>query len=77
MLTPTLLGRARPFEGNSRESNSSAQLRDALAARHLHLHKRDNMVFVAPPLVIDEADLKAGVNTLAAALDAAWSGAGR
>jgi taurine---2-oxoglutarate transaminase len=44
-----------------------------LRARHLHLHKRDNMVFVAPPLVIEEADLKAGVATLGAALDAAWS----
>jgi len=44
-----------------------------LRARHLHLHKRDNMVFVAPPLVIEEADLQAGVATLAEALDAVWS----
>jgi taurine---2-oxoglutarate transaminase len=50
------------------------QVAEQLRARHLHLHKRDNMVFVAPPLVIEEADLKAGVKTLAAALDAAWSG---
>ena len=50
------------------------QVAEQLRARHLHLHKRDNMVFVAPPLVIEEADLKAGVKTLAAALDAAWRG---
>jgi taurine--2-oxoglutarate transaminase len=50
------------------------RLAGELRARHLHLHKRDTMVFVAPPLVIDEADLKAGVRTLGAALDAAWSG---
>jgi taurine--2-oxoglutarate transaminase len=50
------------------------QVADQLRARHLHLHKRDNMVFVAPPLVIEEAELKTGVKTLAAALDAAWSG---
>jgi taurine--2-oxoglutarate transaminase len=49
------------------------RLGQELRARHLHLHKRDNMVFVAPPLVIEEADLKAGVATLAAALDAAWA----
>jgi taurine--2-oxoglutarate transaminase len=44
-----------------------------LRARHLHLHKRDNMVFVAPPLVVTEDDLAAGVRTLGEALDSAWS----
>jgi taurine--2-oxoglutarate transaminase len=44
-----------------------------LRARHLHLHKRDNMVFVAPPLVIDETDLQAGLSTLSEALDAVWA----
>jgi taurine--2-oxoglutarate transaminase len=45
-----------------------------LRARHLHLHKRDNLIFVAPPLVVTEEDLAAGVRTLGEALDAGWSG---
>jgi taurine--2-oxoglutarate transaminase len=49
------------------------RLAEELRARHLHLHKRDNMVFVAPPLVIEEPDLQAGVATLGAALDAVWA----
>jgi taurine--2-oxoglutarate transaminase len=48
------------------------KLAGELRARHLHLHKRDNMVFVAPPLVIEEADLQAGVTALGEALDAVW-----
>lgn len=48
------------------------QLAQELRARHLHVHKRDNMVFVAPPLVIEEADLQAGVALLGQALDAVW-----
>jgi taurine--2-oxoglutarate transaminase len=49
------------------------RLAHELRARHLHLHKRDNMVFVAPPLVIGEDELEAGVRALGAALDAAWT----
>jgi taurine--2-oxoglutarate transaminase len=48
------------------------RLAGQLRARHLHLHKRDNMVFVAPPLVVSEEDLFAGVRTLGEALDACW-----
>jgi taurine--2-oxoglutarate transaminase len=48
------------------------QLAQELRARHLHVHKRDDMVFVAPPLVIEEADLEAGVALLGQALDAVW-----
>jgi taurine--2-oxoglutarate transaminase len=44
------------------------RLRDALAARHLHLHKRDHMIFVAPPLVASEEDLQAGLDRLGEAL---------
>jgi taurine--2-oxoglutarate transaminase len=44
-----------------------------LRARHLHLHKRDNMVFVAPPLVIEERELDEALRALGAALEAAWS----
>jgi taurine---2-oxoglutarate transaminase len=45
------------------------RLRDALAARRLHLHKRDHMVFVAPPLVAGEDDLAEGLARLEEALD--------
>jgi taurine--2-oxoglutarate transaminase len=44
------------------------RLAAALAARHLHVHKRDTMVFLAPPLVISEAELDAGLDRLEAAL---------
>jgi taurine--2-oxoglutarate transaminase len=44
------------------------QLPAALAARRLHVHKRDNMVFVAPPLVVSEAELDDGVERLESAL---------
>jgi acetylornithine/succinyldiaminopimelate/putrescine aminotransferase len=61
---------ALELEASVTEMKSLAQ---ELRARHLHLHKRDNMVFVAPPLVIDEAELHTGVTALAEALDAVWS----
>jgi adenosylmethionine-8-amino-7-oxononanoate aminotransferase len=43
-----------------------------LRARRLHMHKRDGMLFVAPPLVIGEDELDAGVRAVGEALDAAW-----
>jgi taurine--2-oxoglutarate transaminase len=43
-----------------------------LRARRLHLHKRDSMIFIAPPLVIEEAELAGGMDAVGAALDAAW-----
>ena len=42
-------------------------------AQHLHLHKRDHMVFLAPPLVASEADLQAGLDRLGRALDEAFA----
>jgi taurine--2-oxoglutarate transaminase len=47
---------------------ATKKLPGALAARRLHLHKRDNMVFVAPPLVVSEGELEDGVARLEAAL---------
>jgi taurine--2-oxoglutarate transaminase len=44
----------------------------ALRARHLHLHKRDDTIFVAPPLVITDAELDEAVAAVGAALDEAW-----
>ena len=49
------------------------RLAAALRRRHLHVHKRENLVYVAPPLVATEADLTEGVARLAAALDDATS----
>jgi taurine--2-oxoglutarate transaminase len=46
-----------------------ARLREALAQRHLHLHKRDHVIFLAPPLVITEDDLEDGLTRLGGALD--------
>ena len=42
-----------------------------LRRRNLHLHRRDNLVYVAPPLVATEADLTEGLGRLSAALDEA------
>jgi taurine--2-oxoglutarate transaminase len=43
----------------------------ALKARRLHLHKREGMLFLAPPLVIGEDELEAGVRAVGEALEAA------
>ena len=45
------------------------RLAAALGERRVHLHKRDNMIFLAPPLVVTEAELEAGLSAIAAALD--------
>lgn len=45
------------------------RLRDALAAQRLHLHKRENMIFLAPPLVASEGDLGTGLDRLGRAVD--------
>jgi hypothetical protein len=50
------------------------QLKEALLARHLHLHKRDNLLFLAPPLVASEEDLSTGLTGLAQALDGSFGG---
>ncbi len=44
-----------------------------LRQRHLHMHKRDNLIFVAPPLIISDEDLQAGLVALGDALDATWA----
>jgi taurine--2-oxoglutarate transaminase len=43
----------------------------ALLRRHVHSHRRDNLLYVAPPLVATEADVSEGLDHLAAALDEA------
>jgi taurine--2-oxoglutarate transaminase len=62
------------FEGEAPAAAARLKrLREGLAGQHLHLHKRDNMVFLAPPLVASEADLEAGLERLGRALDEAFA----
>ncbi len=53
------------------EAARVARVAAGLRRQHLHAHRRDNLVFVAPPLVATEADLAEGVRRLGAALDEA------
>jgi adenosylmethionine-8-amino-7-oxononanoate aminotransferase len=44
-----------------------------LRRERLHLHKRDNLLYLAPPLVIGEAELEAALGDLGRALDETFS----
>jgi 4-aminobutyrate aminotransferase-like enzyme len=48
-----------------------AKVAATLRAHHLHLHKRDNLVYIAPPLVISAVELEEAVGALGRALDEA------
>jgi taurine--2-oxoglutarate transaminase len=48
-----------------------AKIAATLRAHHLHMHKRDNLLYVAPPLVISEIELDEAVDALGRALDEA------
>ena len=54
-------------------SATMARLATALRAHHLLMHKRDNLLYFAPPLVISEDDLRAAIREVAAALDEVFS----
>ena len=47
------------------------KLSASLRKHHLHMHKRDNLLYLAPPLVISEAELDAALSDLGRALDEA------
>jgi taurine--2-oxoglutarate transaminase len=47
------------------------KLSASLRKHHLHMHKRDNLLYLAPPLVIDEPALDAALAELARACDEA------
>lgn len=53
------------------EAGRVARVAAALKRLHLHAHRRDNLIFVAPPLVATDDDLAEGVARLTAALDEA------
>jgi taurine--2-oxoglutarate transaminase len=48
-----------------------AKLSTSLRRHHLHMHKRDNLLYFAPPLVITEAELDSALGELGRALDEA------
>ena len=47
------------------------KLSASLRKHHLHMHKRDNLLYLAPPLVISEAELDAALVELGRAFDEA------
>jgi taurine--2-oxoglutarate transaminase len=50
-----------------------ARLAAALRAQHLHMHKRENLLYLAPPLVIERDELEQALGELGAAMDQAFS----
>jgi len=46
-----------------------SKLAAALKRHHVHVHKRDNLIYLAPPLVITDAELDGALAALAAAFD--------
>ena len=50
-----------------------AKVAAALRRHHLHMHKRDNLVYLAPPLVISDAELDEAVAAVGRAFDEAMS----
>jgi taurine--2-oxoglutarate transaminase len=50
-----------------------AKLAAILRRDRIHMHKRDNLLYLAPPLVIGEAELQAALGDLGRALDEALS----
>ena len=48
-----------------------AKLNASLRRHHLHMHKRDNLLYFAPPLVISEGELEAALADLGRAFDEA------
>jgi taurine--2-oxoglutarate transaminase len=48
-----------------------ARLATALRARHLHMHKRENLLYLAPPLVIERDEIEEALGALGAAMDEA------
>ena len=60
-----------PGTRNPLPSVTMAKVAAALRRNHLHMHKRDNLVYFAPPLVITDAELDEAVAAVGAAFDEA------
>ena len=54
-------------------SGTMAKVAAALRRNHLHMHKRDNLVYFAPPLVITDAELDEAVAAVGRAFDEAMA----
>jgi taurine--2-oxoglutarate transaminase len=52
-------------------SGTMAKVAASLRRNHLHMHKRDNLVYFAPPLVITDAELDESIAAVGAAFDEA------
>ena len=50
-----------------------ARLAPLLRKHGLIMHKRDNLLYIAPPLVISETELDEAIATLGVALDEAFA----
>jgi taurine--2-oxoglutarate transaminase len=50
-----------------------AKLAATLRAHHLHMHKRENLLYLAPPLVISEIELEEAITALGRAFDEAFA----
>ncbi len=52
-------------------ASTMGKLAGALRRRHVHLHKRDNLVYLAPPLIIGEGELDEAIGEVGLAIDEA------
>ncbi|HEY8926648.1 MAG TPA: aminotransferase class III-fold pyridoxal phosphate-dependent enzyme, partial [Polyangia bacterium] len=51
------------------DAGAVARVGAGLKRRHVHLHRRDNLVYVAPPLVATKEELSEALELLGEALD--------
>jgi taurine--2-oxoglutarate transaminase len=55
------------------EAKTMARLATALRAHHLHMHKRENLLYLAPPLVIERDELDQALGAVGTAMDEAFA----
>ena len=60
-----------PGSRNPLPSGTMAKVAATVRRHHLHMHKRDNLVYFAPPLVITDAELDEAVAAVGTAFDEA------
>jgi adenosylmethionine-8-amino-7-oxononanoate aminotransferase len=58
-----------PHDHEPLPAAAMGKLAAALRRRHIHLHKRDNLIYLAPPLVITDGELDEAVAELGQAID--------
>ena len=63
----------RPGTRDALGAPEMSRVAGALRRHHLHMHRRDNLVYIAPPLVITEGDLDEALTALGAALYEAFA----